>query len=1316
MARILGLDVGTNSLGWAIVDRDGNSITLIDKGVHIFQEGVKYEKGNEQSRAAERTKYRSARKIIRRRRIRKINTLIILNENGLCPQLAAEEIQNWRSRKKYPQNDTFLQWQRTDENANKNPYYYRYLAVSKKLDLNTEAGRFILGRAFYHLVQRRGFLSNRLENTKENDGEVKKSISSLTDEIQNAGCSYLGEYFYHCYQQKIKIRKRYTARKEHYLSEFRAICQKQGLTPELTALLEKAIFSQRPLKSQKGGVGKCAFEKNKQRCPVSHPQFEEYRMLCFVNNIKIRKPADDQMRPLNQEERNLIFPVFFRKSKDSFTFEDIAKKLAPKKQYKYYKDTFYPESDTILNYRMDTTVSGCPTIARFIDLWGDSWQDTLYSRYQNKEKKKGVKSTEEVIDDVWHVLFNFDSEEKLIEFGQDKTGLSEEEARRFASINLKQGYASLSLKAIRKIIPRLQKGLIYSHAVFLANLDKVLPPHIWKNAEQQQTICSDIEQLIEEYDDYKNIINIVNGLIKICKDNLYSWEDNPIQTDEFRKDCENKIKSYYGKNRWNEFPEATRQQIATETFRRFSEQMHQNLNRGEYIKLQRLDERISEYLTTHFKLSPDDLKHLYHPSDIETYKCAMISESGRRYLGSPRVASIKNPMAMRSLFRLRCVVNELIATDRIDEDTKIHIELSRELNDSNRRFALQRWQKQRETDRNTYREEIRKLYKEECSRDIEPSEDEILKYQLWKEQNHICIYTGEKICICDFIGGSSKYDIEHTIPKSRSYDNSQMNLTLCNSIFNRDIKRNKIPFELPGHYDILLRIESWKNKCEELRGQIEFWANRSGNSTTKESKDASIQRRHYLCYERDYWQGKYKRFTMEDVPDGFKNSQLVDNGIISRYARQYLQTVFPKVQTVKGSIVAEFRKTWGIQDDNQKKVRSNHVHHCKDAIIMACMSKKNYEDLAALFYKDELWKQQRGDKPLPFVKPWNGFTKDVNNISNEILVSHYTPDVLPKQSRKKLRKRGCILYNAQGEPLIAQGDTVRGSLHLETNYGAIKRISTNPQGQTEEKICYVLRKPVDSLTSADIKNIVDDAIKSKIQTVLDQKGTLKDGVWMNEEKRIPIKSVRCYVPSVTNPISLKQHRDLSEKEHKQYNYVANDSNYLMAVYESMDENGKIRRSFELVNNLDAGQYFKRSNTNRTTLDIVPPVIKKGKQMQERKAIIKTGTMVLFYQYTPGEIWDLEPETLSKRLYKCIMLFKDGRLVFKFHQEARNDENIKTDYEKQFQEKAPGTLTSGESYINFEKPFPKLKLSPSSFNMLVEGYDFQLSVLGEIKPV
>ena len=62
MAKVLGLDLGTNSLGWALVDESENEYTLIDKGVDIFQEGVARDKNNEKPAVQDRTSARALRR------------------------------------------------------------------------------------------------------------------------------------------------------------------------------------------------------------------------------------------------------------------------------------------------------------------------------------------------------------------------------------------------------------------------------------------------------------------------------------------------------------------------------------------------------------------------------------------------------------------------------------------------------------------------------------------------------------------------------------------------------------------------------------------------------------------------------------------------------------------------------------------------------------------------------------------------------------------------------------------------------------------------------------------------------------------------------------------------------------------------------------------------------------------------------------------------------------------------------------------------------------------------------------------------------
>nr|WP_321357375.1 type II CRISPR RNA-guided endonuclease Cas9 [uncultured Draconibacterium sp.] len=1283
--------------------------------MRIFQEGVKIEKGVEGSKAAERTAFRSARRIKYRRKVRKVNTLKVLSDYGYCPELDKEELKNWLYKKIYPQNELFKNWWKTDDKANKNPYYFRNLAITEKLDLSEEENRFAIGRAFYHMAQRRGFLSNRLEGTKESEGAVKKSIAEIS---KAKGNKTLGQYFYEKYHKGEKIRDTYTHRNEHYLEEFERISAFQELPADFVEKLRKAIFYQRPLKSQKGLIGKCVFEPNKPRCAVSRPEFEEYRMLCFLNNIKMKTPDDEKLRFLTAAEKEKVMPQFYRKSKEHFDFEDLAKQLAPKNQYKYFKARDINPEDWLLNFSMKTTVSGCPVSARLKDLFGDNFMDI---RQEYTRESDGAKAFID-INDVWHVLYSFDSEEKLAGFARKRLGFNEDEVKEFLKIKLKQDYASLSLKAIRKILPYLRKGLIYSHAVFLANMEEIIPAEIWKNKANRDYIRDEIKLLIDTQNEEKQIIDIVNGSIKNARndENSFVWSNEAEEL--FRNGLKKKINAHFGPKRYAGFEEEKKARIETKAFDLLKKQMQKNMGRGEFAKVHRIDDRVLTFITDNFEVDGENLSKIYHPSAIDVYKPPVKGKDGRYYLGSPMVSSIRNPMAMRAMHQLRKVINELIKEDIIDANTRIHIEMSRGLLNANERKATQNWQRENEARRKEYAAKIKEFLD-----GGEPSEEEILKYQLWEEQRHKCLYTGQEIRISDFLGANPRFDIEHTIPRSVSFDNSQANKTLCENAFNRSVKRNKIPSQLANHAEILERIEFWKEKYEELDKQINIAVRQSRGAQDKDSKDRAIQKRHKLAYERNYWRDKYQRFTMEDVPEGFKNSQLVDTGIITKYSRMYLKTYFDKVYTVKGNTVADFRRLWGIQDEYEKKERVNHIHHCIDAVAIACITKEQYENLAKFYHDWEDLHVQGVDHLPPVEKPWATFTEEVKAIEKEVLVSHYTPDVLPKQSKKKLRKRGKIQYNKQGEPIYQNGDTVRGSLHKETNYGAIKRPVLNKQGELEDKLVYAARKPVDSLTSADVKNIVDDAIRKIIEKGKKEEVRLKKELATAEKKLkdaeeqeeitnaqilidslkeqisrlymienkdgsfTPVKKVRCVAPMVTNPLeNFKKHRDLSDKEYKQQYNVANDGNYGMAIYEGLDKRGNLKRDFVIINNLNAGKFFIGKSKENPIPELHP------KTKYPFKYLLKAGMMFLLYKESKDKLPFHKNEELSKHLYKLVKMDRNGRLFFRPHIEARPAGELKEEYNYE-----------ANHYIE------QLCLRVSKFNALVEGIDFKISPIGKI---
>lgn len=150
------------------------------------------------------------------------------------------------------------------------------------------------------------------------------------------------------------------------------------------------------------------------------------------------------------------------------------------------------------------------------------------------------------------------------------------------------------------------------------------------------------------------------------------------------------------------------------------------------------ERRITDYFSDQ-GLDTSRIDRLYHPSMIDTYRRVMPDAEGCMQLGSPRTSSIRNPMAMRSLFRLRALINRLLRDGKIDRDTKINIEFARGLNDANRRKAIEQYQREREVENRRYADEIRKQYLTESGREIVPSEDDILKYRMW-ESNIIYVH------------------------------------------------------------------------------------------------------------------------------------------------------------------------------------------------------------------------------------------------------------------------------------------------------------------------------------------------------------------------------------------------------------------------------------------------------------------------------------------------------------------------------------------------------------------------------------------------
>jgi CRISPR-associated endonuclease Csn1 len=1377
--KILGIDLGTNSLGIALrnIDKGGNITNQLDYySSIIFNSGVGKDTKGEYSYAAERTKYRSTRRLYQSRKYRIWATLKLLIVHGCCP-LSEDNLKRWSKydkekglKREYPIDvPEFEQWVRLDFDGDdiadySSPYQLRAELLERHLDWNSQIDRYKFGRAMYHIAQRRGFKSSKGETLKdagdnedlstiEVESAMKKSEEKKSKgiaEFMNAhNLETVGCAFAKLEKDGIRVRNHpeYQAVQSQYREEVEKICRHQHidtLSPELyrglmsTKKGEGTIFYRRPLRSQKGNIGKCTLEPTKRRCPVSHPDYEEYRALSFINNIKYRISPDEEWKNLTDTERWEIFDTLFCRAKSTFKFVDIRAWIE-----KSHNGVHLDYNSRTINYRDYTTVAGCPIISRLKKILGNEWRikEIITVRERTNNKSGEIHKVSYNYEDLWHLSFSCDDYEDLYEFVQIRLGFNETQAKEMTRMwsSLQDGYTTLSLKAIRNILPFLREGMIYSDAVSLAKIPDIIGKERWVTS--RDSVLSSIEAINNNTAHNRLVYNLTNTVISNYKalsfEEQFAYKNtNYTLTYIDREDILQCCIDYYGEKRWGQISKTEQISLQNEIARLY--QLFFASSKREYYKLPKTSDTLKEYLSILFPdINNKDWDNLYHHSQISLFPQAQPK------LGTPDIGSIKNPVVLRALHVLRKAINALLTEGMVDEDTRIVVETAREMNDANWRRAIERYQKEREKENAAIAEIIREfrpnytdsdidkgrlLFEQniiaEANRDAKQKAErfalDLQKYKLWKEQNFQCLYTGKHISVSDLFD-DSVVDIEHTIPRSFSFDDSLSNKTVCFAHFNRYTKNNQIPSELSNYNEILLRIKPWEDKLEHIMSQIELWKGKARTAPTIERKNECLQQKHQWELERDYWRAKINTFTIQkdEMDLGFRNSQLVDTRIISKYAFHYLKSVFNRVDVEKGNVTATFRKILGVQSVDEKKDRSKHSHHAIDAAILTIVPTAAKRDkMMELYYKLEdapdsekenfriaLQQEVRDCR----IGSANGL---LETIEKNILVNHITKDQTLAPSHKRRRINGHVI-----EGQWQTGDSIRGSLHKDTFYGAIK----SPTGD----LFMVKRTPLKNMSEKDIVTIVDERLKEMIRTQLKHKmedeglsasKAMESDFYMldtngnpitqdrNGRPIAPLRHVRCYAKAgrgflkIDTALPIKRQTYPSKQEHKNTYYAQNDDNYLCLFYEGMVK-GKVQRAFRLVNYLDVA---KLNLKNENTLFREPEFAHyEGSQSMPLRAIIKKGTRVLLFANSPDEIPDLDNDALSKRLF----------IAYKF-----NTMGTPTIYLRHHSEARPETqCDSSEKSSSFDAttPFSYLSLKASNFKALIEHSDFEIDPLGNI---
>ena len=300
MATRLGLDIGTNSIGWCLYDGD----SIRDIGVRIFSDGRDPKSGA--SLAVDRRDARAMRRR-RDRYVRRRSALLeALIDTGLMPADAQD----------------------AKALAGCDPYAQRAAALDGALSPH------LLGRALFHLNQRRGFKSNRKAERKAGDDKEGGKIAGGAKALDLAmGDQTYGQFLNSQPVKRVRMRAEgggydFYPERRHLEAEFDAIWAAQAAhhpalrTDAVRDRLRRIIFFQRPLKAPK--VGGCTFFNEEPRLPKAHPLFQERRLYEEVNQLEITR-AGAPSRKLTLDQRDKI--ILKLKSAKTASFSGLSKLL-----------------------------------------------------------------------------------------------------------------------------------------------------------------------------------------------------------------------------------------------------------------------------------------------------------------------------------------------------------------------------------------------------------------------------------------------------------------------------------------------------------------------------------------------------------------------------------------------------------------------------------------------------------------------------------------------------------------------------------------------------------------------------------------------------------------------------------------------------------------------------------------------------------------------------------------------------------------------------------------------------------------------------
>ncbi|MFR9547056.1 MAG: type II CRISPR RNA-guided endonuclease Cas9, partial [Rikenellaceae bacterium] len=513
MKKVLGLDLGSASIGWAVISEDNElAPSIVAMGSRIIpmstEDANEFTQGQAISKNAKRTTTRTQRKGYDRYQLRRENLTSFLRERDMLPTeelIKLHKIELWNLRAK---------------------------AISEQLSLAE------IGRVLYHINQKRGYKSVRDDDSDKQQREYVKAVMERHSRISEEGLT-IGEFFYRqlCADKDYRTKEQVFPRAA-YMEEFDKIinCQRVYypnifIDESVDKLRNEIIYYQRNLRSCKHLVSICDFEKraylNKHSgkriydgpkvAPKSSPIAQVCKMWESINNVTFTKRSTTL--DITLEQRYQMFEHL--DNNERLTLTDVYKILGIKKSDGWWGGKAIGKG-----------LQGNTTKLAIKKALGDDYEDLLKFNLRNIDSKYYDTETGEIIEIVsdefqneplyklWHLLYSIKDKEELSAALDKQFGINDTEIidNLFKIDFAKQGYANKSAKAMRRILPYLQLGMFYSEACLAAGFRHSESLTIAENSSRElltqlnQIQKGELKQPIVEKI-LNQMINVVNALM-----------------------------------------------------------------------------------------------------------------------------------------------------------------------------------------------------------------------------------------------------------------------------------------------------------------------------------------------------------------------------------------------------------------------------------------------------------------------------------------------------------------------------------------------------------------------------------------------------------------------------------------------------------------------------------------------------------------------------------------------------------------------------------------------------------------------------------